>query len=440
MDSPRRISALALGLLLLVTAAGCSTVRGHPVVGDSVVRHGVDPSFVFGTDSSPVDELAATVVTDAQDYWRRTLPRAFGQPWHDLDGGFFSVDTTDTASEPPPCTAQVSELAGNAYYCATVDAIAWDRAALLPVLRTNYGQSAVVVVLAHEMGHAVAHRLRSGETPARKRRPVIVEATADCFAGAYVHRVVTGDSARLGMSTAELDDALHALTNFADPVGQGVTDEHGTAYDRASAFQDGYTGGPTACAGMTAADRRLSGDWTGDGRRAGDREFPELLNERIPAIRDYFRELAVHGGWAWTPPAVRAARDSNTSGCAAEAAVYECRGDVVVDRAALDRLTYELGDQAAEIPLVAALATDALRRSGEDSDARGLERAATCLSGAHTAERVRGPGNGSAADLDEAVRSVLAGNSLFAGETISGFEALRAFRTGVRDGVRACSS
>ncbi|WP_017973673.1 hypothetical protein [Actinopolyspora halophila] len=438
MDSPRRISALALGLLLLVTAAGCSTVRGHPVVGDSVVRHGVDPSFVFGTDSSPIDELAATVVTDAQDYWRRTLPRAFGQRWHDLDGGFFSVDTTDTAAEPPPCTAEVSELAGNAYYCATVDAIAWDRAALLPVLRTNYGQSAVLVVLAHEMGHAVAHRLRSGATPARERPPVIVEATADCFAGAYVHRVVTGDSTRLGMSTAELDDALHALINFADPPGEGVTDEHGTAYDRASAFQDGYTGGPAACSGMTAADRRLSGDWAGAEQHAGNREVPELLHERVPAIREHFRELAVHSGWKWTAPAVRAERDSDTSGCATDAAVYECRGDILVDRAALDRLTYEFGDRAAEIPLVAALATDALRRAGGITDTRRLERAASCLSGAHTAERVRGSGHGSAADLDEAVRSVLAGNSLFAGETISGFAALRAFRTGVRDGARAC--
>ncbi|NHD18782.1 MULTISPECIES: hypothetical protein [unclassified Actinopolyspora] len=437
MDPPRRIPALLLGLLLLVTAAGCS-VRGHPVVGDSVVRDGVDPSFVFGTDSSPIDELAATVVTDAQDYWSRTLPRAFGQPWHDLDGGFFSVDTTDTGAEPPPCTAEVSELAGNAYYCATVDAIAWDRAALLPVLRTNYGRSAVVVVLAHEMGHAVANRLRSARAPAPERSPVIAEATADCFAGAYVHRVVAGESARLGMSTAQLDDALHALINFSDPVGGGVTDEHGTAYDRASAFQDGYTGGPTACAGMTATDRDLSGDWSGDEQRAGDRGVPELLHERVPAIRERFRELAVHNGWDWTVPAVRPARDSDTSGCATEAAVYECRGDLLVDRSALDRMTYELGDRAAEIPVVAALATNALRRAGGITDARRLERAASCLSGAHTAEEVRGSGNGSAADLDEAVRSVLAGNSLFAGRTLSGFEALRAFRTGVRDGARTC--
>ncbi|WP_033401935.1 neutral zinc metallopeptidase, partial [Actinopolyspora mortivallis] len=245
MVSPRGTLALVLGLLL-VGSSGCAAVGGTPVPGDVVVREAVDPSFVFGTDSSPVDELAATVVTDVGRYWERTMPRVFGREWTELDGGFFSVDTVDPTNSSPPCAEEVTELSGNAYYCVAVDAVVWDRAALLPVLRAHYGQSAVVLVLAHELGHAVQQRL--DESPPARTDPVFVETTADCFAGSYFRWVVDGGSARLVMDDGDVEDALRALRAFADLPEQHGSDPHGDARDRSRAFRRGYAAGPGACA------------------------------------------------------------------------------------------------------------------------------------------------------------------------------------------------
>ena len=44
-----------------------------------------------------------------------------------------------------------ADVEGNAFYCPAADAIAWDRASLLPVLQDRFGEAAVVVVLSHEL-------------------------------------------------------------------------------------------------------------------------------------------------------------------------------------------------------------------------------------------------------------------------------------------------
>ena len=56
---------------------------------------GVDPSFVENTDGSAIDVLAATVVTDVQKFWTEMFPAEFDKQWSDLDGGYYSVDTSD---------------------------------------------------------------------------------------------------------------------------------------------------------------------------------------------------------------------------------------------------------------------------------------------------------------------------------------------------------
>ncbi|MGJ7907006.1 neutral zinc metallopeptidase [Actinopolyspora sp. H202] len=431
----RRRSLALLPMVLLALLSGCTVVRSTPAPDPGVVRHAVAPSFVFGTDSSAVDELAATVVTDAQDYWEGEFRRLFGRDWHDLDGGFFSVDTTDENATPPPCSADVTELTGNAYYCAAVDAIAWDRAAMLPVLRDHYGQSAVVLVLAHEIGHAVAHRL--GHEPASgERSPLRIETTADCYAGSYVRWVVDGDSRRLRMDSAELDAALRALINFADPVTRSGTDAHGTAYERTGAFQDGYTNGPRTC----ATEHELSGEWSAGGGSRGNRDVTELLRERVPAARDFFGRLVERRGGRWNPPRVLA---SEVAGCEGPAILTDCGGNVLaVNRERLRRSIYELGDQAAETPLIGAFATAAARGTASGTpERRGLR--AACLTGAYTGHLVRDTDRAAGSDLNEAIRAVLAGDAarreVFGASTASGFEELRAFRGGVSGTAKSCS-
>ncbi|SFD70429.1 Predicted metalloprotease [Actinopolyspora alba] len=424
-----------LPLVLLAVLSGCTAIRSAPTPDPGVLRHAVAPSFVFGTDSSAVDELAATVVTDAQDYWEGEFRRVFGRDWHDLDGGFFSVDTTDENATPPPCSADVAELTGNAYYCASVDAIAWDRAAMLPVLRDHYGQSAVVLVLAHEIGHAVAHRL-DGEPASGERSPLRIETTADCYAGSYVRWVVDGDSRRLRMDSAELDAALRALINFADPAARGVADAHGTAYERTGAFQDGYTNGPRTC----TTGRELSGEWSAGGGSRGNRDVTALLRDRVPPARQFFDELVERRGGRWDPPKLLA---PEAAGCAGAAILTDCGGNVLaVNRERLRRSIYELGDQAAETSLIGAFATAAARGTASGTPERRGIRAA-CLTGAYTGHLVRDTDRASGSDLNEAIRAVLAADAarreVFGTSTASGFEELRAFRAGVSGTAKSCS-
>ena len=42
---------------------------------------GVDPSFVKNSDGGDIDRLAATVVTDVQQYWTEKFPTTFDKDW-----------------------------------------------------------------------------------------------------------------------------------------------------------------------------------------------------------------------------------------------------------------------------------------------------------------------------------------------------------------------
>ncbi|GAA2778857.1 neutral zinc metallopeptidase [Saccharopolyspora taberi] len=348
---------------------------------------GVDPAFVHGTDRGDSDRLAAAVVTDAQSYWESAFPKTFGRPWRPLDGGFFSVDTNDQRAKPPPCSGDVKDVEGNAYYCATVDAVAWDRAALLPVLREKYGDAAVAVVLAHELGHAVQQRARI-ESDDQSR----LEAGADCYAGAFLRWVTDGRSEHLRFEPEALDGAMRALIVFRDPISADQpTDPHGTAFDRVGAFQDGYREGPGRCTQLP--------DLEAAAPEEPNRPVYELLGDR--SIEAYFADLVTRRGGRWTPPAPP------------------------TDRNALDALDHDIGDQAV-VTLLAARHAEAAR------DALRLPTSAACLTGAYTRSASLSPG-----DLDEAVEYLLtAGDPPL--DAQPAFERIAAFRAGALGGEQSC--
>src|SRR5262249_37538542 len=148
--------------------------------------------------------------------------------------------------------------------CPTDDVVAWDRSALLPVLRDHFGEAAVMLVLAHEMGHAVQRR--AGLTLAEQRAQpdkyptILIEAQADCYAGTVVGWVEDGKAEHLQVAKDRLDSALRPLITFRDPIGTEQTDRgaHGDAFDRVSAFQDGYDSGAKLCAGMSVDNRKFT--------------------------------------------------------------------------------------------------------------------------------------------------------------------------------------
>ncbi len=443
---PAAIAAVLAGVLV---AGGCSGVDGRPVPTRDVVVDAVEPDFVYGTDGGRIDTLAATVVTDAQDFWSRAYPRHFPGRWHDLDGGFFSVDTTRTAGDPPPCTSEVSDVAGNAYYCATVDAMAWDRAALLPVLREHYGAAAVVVVLAHEMGHAVQHRAaQDPRSQARSDDLALAELVADCYAGAYTRWVVSGNSRHLRIREQQLDGAMLALAGFRDPLATpgAAGSAHGSALDRVAAFQDGYRAGPGLCADMTAENRVLTSErglaTPAPGERGNERAGA-VLRSHARRLDTYFDGLARRLGHGRQPPEItREARCADTAG--SDVIAYCPREHVlVVDHRRLDALNYEIGDQASATVLASRYALAFLRGRGHSRKAPPSERAraetAACLTGAYTRWLGDGHGTGpTAADLDEAISALLSGRAVTDPGVLSGFDAVAAFRSGSATGASAC--
>ncbi|MGP4018021.1 peptidase [Saccharopolyspora sp. 5N708] len=388
-----------------------------------MVDHSVDPSFVHGTDHSDTDRLAATVVTDVQQYWAGQYPAVFGAPWRDLDGGFFSVDTTGTGS-PPPCAADVQDLEGNAYYCGTVDAIAWDRAALLPVLREHYGDASVVVVLAHEFGHAVQQR--AGMNLGEQQDSTRLEEMADCYAGSFIRWVVDGHSQHLRIDPEQLDGAMRAITVFRDPVGSSGTDAHGTAFDRVSAFQRGFLDGPRRCADVTEA--ALAAPVPDD---------PNLPLDAVLSADDvsgYFAAFVARRGGRWTAPIRR-----STPGCPESTGpVAFCAPPptVVVDRAALAEPHRGIGDQAVTTLLASRYALAALTELGRPASSVQI----SCLTGAFTAAQpALSPG-----DLDEAVEIVLVSDDIsrdaHGTSSLTGFDRIAAFRTGALGGATACGA
>jgi predicted metalloprotease len=460
------IIRVAVVLVVAAVAAACmSTVSGSPVQGGSVVTKtdpgspGVDSSFVKNSDGGEIDRLAATVVTDLLTYWGEAFPATFGKEWTELAGGFYSVDTADTESPAPPCVRQSSDVEGNAFYCPTEDVIAWDRAALLPVLRDRFGEAAVLLVLAHEMGHAVQRR--AGLTVAEQRRnpdkfpTILIEAQADCYAGAFVRWVSDGKAKHLQSGRDRLDSALESLITFRDPIGTEQTDRgaHGDAFDRVSAFQDGFEQGLTLCAQMSVDNRTftLRGFLNAaDAERGGNLPFDDLLRSMVDDLNTYFATVVGERGQQWTNPTLRPTDDSPKCTQGDQGPIAFCpRGGETVDisvatKGTLPELHIDIGDYATGTILASRFGMAALARLGKPLDGADAQRQVLCLAGSYTGTLIsRETGFAlSPGDLDEAIQVLLrydyAGRD-GAGQAIpTGFDRVSAFRTGTLQGAQAC--
>jgi predicted metalloprotease len=236
-----KLLAVAASVSLMTACGGESA---SPT--DTVISPTVKPDFVSNTDGSAADGLAATAVTDLQSFWHKDFPRTFGRPWRPV-AHFDSVDSSDAAAPPAPCTTKASDLEGNALYCAETDTVSWDRAAFIPVLHDKFGSAAVIAVLAHEIGHAVEQR--AGQTAAHNGKaypPAVTESIADCYAGSALRWITDGNARHLHVTERQLDGAVRALTTFRDPTA-GNDKTHGDASHRATAFHDGYEHGSLRC-------------------------------------------------------------------------------------------------------------------------------------------------------------------------------------------------
>ena len=454
-----RIRSLAGCLAVLLALAACtSTISGSPVGNGAVVTGGqgsVDPSFVHNTDGGEIDRLAATVVTDVLAYWKSTFPATFGKDWKDLSGGFYSVDTADADTEPPPCARNSIDVEGNAFYCPTDDVIAWDRSALLPVLRDRFGEAAVMLVLAHEMGHAVQRR--SGLSVDEQRRnpdkfpTILIEAQADCYAGTFVRWVADGKAEHLRVARDKLDTALESLITFRDPVGTEQSDRgaHGDAFDRVSAFQDGFDKGVELCKGMSVDNRTftLRGFLNArDAENNGNLPFDQLLESITPDLNTFFGGVVGGLGKQWAAPTLRPTEATQPCTGGDQGPVAFCpNGEIdVAAKGTLADLHGDIGDFATGTLLASRFGMATLAALGKPLSGDATQHEVLCLAGAYTATLIaRDTGFAlSPGDLDEAVQVLL--QTDFAGRDGSGhavptgFERVSIFRAGTLSGVKAC--
>ncbi|AEA23958.1 metalloprotease-like protein [Pseudonocardia dioxanivorans CB1190] len=408
------------GLALLLAAGSC--VGPAPPTTAAVST----PSPAPATSVDPAlpglgaDDVTRLTVDALQDYWRQEFPRAFGTSWQDVRTiAPVHVDAAD--APPPPCVAKASDLRGNAFYCPGADAIVWDDDVLVPGLRDRFGPAGVVVVLAHEFGHAVETRL--GVDALQRSDPaghptILLEAMADCFAGAAIRHFVDATAAggsALPLGTVERDAALRALMTFRDPLGTLAADTsaHGNSFDRISAVEDGYSGGPSLCARMTVENRQFTQRRFGsaaDRARGGNLPLNRLVAAVSGDARGWYEQLvAARGVQGWRAPEPRSAPPCPGGGGDQGPVTFCADGAIVTDLSRLADLEDTSGDFAGATLLASRYALAARAGAGLSTTGFDAGRSALCLTGAYTARLVDPTGGFglSPGDLDEAVGILL---------------------------------
>jgi predicted metalloprotease len=436
------------------------SVAGMPATdGPTGLRpDAVGPSRdVLGTDDSEIDDLARQAVSDIEEFWEGAFSEAF-------DGKFAPVEALISwdanGFDGEFCGNDTYGLV-NAAFCYDDETIGWDRGELMPALRDANGDMGVTLVLAHEYGHAVQRNagLTSKGTPT-----LVAEQQADCFAGAYMRWVAEDNSPRFTLNTADgLNNVLAAVIVLRDPVlSEGDpevgVDEHGTAFERLSAFQFGFTDGPSACASI---------DMREIGQRRGD--LPVLLPENETGewevTEESVRAIVDAMGILFTPAkppelSFDASQDCPDARTNPPVSYCPATNTIVVD---LDELRVmgaptdvpeagglASGDNTAYSVLVSRYMQAIQQEHGGvvlDNAEAALRTA--CLTGVATAkmsEEVTTPDGNTitltAGDVDEAVSGILT-NGLVAsdvnGESVpSGFSRIDAFRVGVLGDAERC--
>jgi predicted metalloprotease len=441
-----------LGTAVALLVGGCAASVDGQAFASSAVTAGIDPGFVQGSDGGGDDRLAAAVLHDLETWWGGQFPALAGGARFTPLKGYFSVDSSRDGPGPP-CTQSASEVEGNAFYCPRADIIAYDRASLLPVLRQKFGDSAVAVVIAHEFGHAVQQRLegasRSAASLGSGAPTILSEGQADCYAGTFLRAVHDGRTPDLRTGEKGIDAAMSALITFRDPVGTDAADDraHGNAFDRVSSFQDGYDGGPPACAGMTLQNRSFTQQsfaTLSDAQSGGNLPLPDLVRAMGTDLDRYFGGLVRQRGTTWAPPVIR----EGGSGCGRDAVDF-CTGTgpptLAVDDQGLARIHDDIGDYASGTVIASRYALAAMAALGRPTTGAQAGTTALCLAGAYTGD-VGSAGSEfslSPGDLDEAVGLLERDDSAARGTdgaTAAGgaYARIEDFRGGVTGGAARC--
>jgi predicted metalloprotease len=457
MHRVSRLGAAIAALLVVVLAAGgcAQVVTGRAVAAD-------DPGVTVPTPvplppGGDIDQLSSAIAEQVQAFWRTAFPAAFGRPWQDLSS-MRSVHPKKTTEQLPPCVKTLQDVASQAFYCPQADTVIWDADTLIPQLDRDFGAPGVVVVLAHEIGHAVQNRLgvqAAARTDPQRYPTILLESQADCYAGVALAAFAARPVGGLSIGPAERDAALLAMIGFRDPLGvtPGDTRAHGNAFDRISAFQDGYQGSASTCAAMSVDNRTFTQRRFGtaeDAARRGDLPLSKLLTAVDTDARAWFGSLAPTYARSWVPPPLQpqasAACPADAARAQGPASFCPADGSVAVDPDVIAPIHRSIGDYAAGMVVASRYGLALWTAHGGDPTGPAAGRAAVCLAGAYTGRLLSTPGSFSLSpgDLDEAVQALVADTwaardaAGAADPADHGFERVAVFRTGVQGGPSNC--
>ncbi|WP_052372116.1 metallopeptidase [Nocardia otitidiscaviarum] len=473
----RTAAALAVFTLVAALLTGCTfTVEGRAVSiyddpfqvaglpttsGPSGPRAGVPDSTLTATnsDGGAIDTLVLNALEDIQAYWQQEYPKEFGNEFTPVNTFVSWSARTPRAQAVRFCDETTYRLV-NAAYCRLDNSIGWDRAVLLPTMQDTFGQMSVVMVMAHEYGHAI-------QTMAKllgRKDPVIVkEQQADCFAGAFIRHVAEGKSKHFTINTSDgLNSVLAATVAIRDSDPEDPESVHGSAFERVTAVQIGFTDGARSCKAIDMAEiesrrGKLPQDFGDDANRGESEVGQGTLTELAKAMAaimpiadepkyDYDTANLDCRNGADTVP-VTYCPATNTIGT--DLSALADRG--AADAEEQDGLPVKVtGDYNAYVVFISRYALAVQHAAGQRLTGAKTGLRAACLAGVITAEladpdtRTQASITLSPGDLDEAVSGLLTDGlaaSDTEGKTVpSGFSRVDAFRAGVLGSRNTCDA
>jgi len=455
-------------LLILVAASVCvlsactSVVVGAPNPADGIRQDVADSDLeIFGAGDGEVDRLVRNALADLNTFWAEQFPDVYGGEFPPLEGGYYSVDPDDFNPDDYPddinsdvCLEDlVDNVTGNAYYCVANndgDLIAYDRT-LLEQLKNDYGPFLPAMVIAHEFAHAIQAR-----EPPDSNKTIVSETQADCMAGAWTGWVSTDAAEHFNIRAPELDDLIRGLVEFRDPVGSDPEGEsaHGSYFDRASAFQEGFDDGSTACRDGFDDDRIFTQIEFQENDTTGDASYEDTFVIADSSLGIFWTDVLDSAGVDFSIPDLvgfdGTAPDCGNQG--QERDINYCPADNTVsyDESELTEALHEdIGDyaviMAVAIPYSLAV-LQALDRPINDGTAIS---AAVCLAGWYSSTFADGDipfeednvSSISPGDIDEAVIFLVeqaTRREVLPEVDLSGFQLVDFFRRGFVVGPDAC--
>jgi predicted metalloprotease len=449
--SRRAVVAAAVGSVLLT---GCtSSIDGTPA--PPVTNVAAEDFPITASTDSDIDQYARNAMADLYTFWGEAYPEYYEEEFTPLQGGIFAVDTEDIdESLYPEDGVGCAELPippeaveGNAFYQQDCDVVVYD-SALLRTLGEQYGRFVGPAVMAHEMGHAMQGRFGFSEVAIRD------ETQADCFAGAFTRWVVDGNAEHVTVRESDLDGVLVGFISLRDDPGSSPDDDraHGSGFDRAAGFYEGYADGVAACRDNYGADRVFTAtEFTTeeDLENNGNAEYtdiPQILDASLPVFYDFldgFEQPSIEVFDGTAPDCGdMGAEDRDVGWCESDNAVY-------VDETDLLQPAYEeIGDFAVATAVALPYAEAARAHLGLPNDSPEATASAVCLTGTYTArffsEDFNPDGEGftlSPGDVDEAILFLLSygqTDSVLPNTDAAGLELVGAFRDGFVEGAGAC--